>query len=249
MLIDIPERSKADQDIKLLLNNTVEAFVLIDVNFYIVSFNVRFQQLYLHNFGIKIKKGESIIEYAQPERKEVVKHIFKRVLKGANEEAEINIPSPDGTTQIFTAIYKPARDEQENIIGIFISISDITARKKAEEQLLISEQRFKALIENGTDTVVILTAEGKPLYISPSVERVLGYTSDDAMHLDLFSLTHPDDIEGVAKVWEEMLANPGVSMKGYTFRILHKDGSWRWFEDTVTNMLHDPAINGVVDNF
>jgi len=126
---------------------------------------------------------------------------------------------------------------------------DIPERNKAERQLLVSEERFKALVENGTDAVVILTADGKPLYISPSIERILGYTEEEAMQLDFFSLTHPDDIEGVATVWEEMLANPGVPMKVYTSRMLHKDGSWRWLEHTVTNMLHEPAINGVVDNF
>src|SRR5690606_21606807 len=43
--------------------------------------------------------------------------------------------------------------------------------------------------------------------------------------------------------------SPGVPMAGITSRVLHKDGSWRWLEATVTNMLHDPDIGGIVDNF
>ncbi|MCD6068150.1 MAG: hypothetical protein K0S33_2976 [Bacteroidetes bacterium] len=121
--------------------------------------------------------------------------------------------------------------------------------KKAEQLIENNERRFRALVENGTDAVAILSPLGGVLYISSSIQRMLGYTEREAMKLDLFSLIHPDDAEHVAKVWELVMANPGVPIPGYTGRMRHKDGSWRWLEAVITNMLHEPSINGIVDNF
>lgn len=122
-------------------------------------------------------------------------------------------------------------------------------RKKADELLVANEKRFRKLVENGNDAFVILTPEGKPLYMSSSVERVLGYTEEEAFKLDLFSLTHPDDMEEVQKAFVKALENPGTPVPGYTSRLLHKDGTWHWFEDTITNLIDDPDIGGIIDNF
>ncbi|MEO6723553.1 MAG: PAS domain S-box protein [Ferruginibacter sp.] len=122
-------------------------------------------------------------------------------------------------------------------------------REKFLDELIKKEKHYRALVDNSADGVVILNAEGQPTYISPAVKRILGYTEDEIFQMDLFSISHPDDISGLANTMDMVLANPGVAMKGHTGRMLHKDGSWRWLEATVTNLLHDPAINGIVDNF
>ncbi len=121
--------------------------------------------------------------------------------------------------------------------------------KATEELILKNEKRFRTLVENGTDAVVILTPEGKPFYISPTIEKVLGYTEDETMHLELFSMFHPDDLEWAIKVWEHVMANPGIPIPVNASRMIHKDGTWRWLEGTLTNLLHDPSVNGIVDNF
>lgn len=117
------------------------------------------------------------------------------------------------------------------------------------EQLTNSEKRFRTLVENSTEAVVVLSAEARPTYVSPAVKNVLGYTAQEVMAMDLFTMAHVDDVAELSKVMIEVLAKPGVPIQGHTGRMLHKDGSWRWIEATVTNLLHDPAINGIVDNF
>lgn len=114
---------------------------------------------------------------------------------------------------------------------------------------MLSEKRFRALVEHGADAVVILGADGKPTYISPSITRVLGYTEAEAMEINLFDVIHPEDLPQVILKMQEAMAQPGRSMPGHTSRTLHKDGSWRWLEATLMNLLHDPDIRGIVDNF
>ncbi|MFD2145390.1 PAS domain S-box protein [Mucilaginibacter antarcticus] len=133
--------------------------------------------------------------------------------------------------------------------NIVISHQNITDRKLAEEKAFLSELMFRGLIENSSDGMAILTANGKPKYVSPSIKNVLGYTEKEGMGLDLVGLAHPDDVPLLLSLMQEVIANPGMSIKGGATRVRHKDQSWRWVEGVITNMLHDPAINGIVGNF
>jgi PAS domain S-box-containing protein len=111
------------------------------------------------------------------------------------------------------------------------------------------EHTFRSLLEHSDDGIAILSFTGKLLYISPSVEKILGYTDAEVMSMDMFALTHPDDIMPLAATMKQVIAHLGKPLKGHTGRMLHKNGSWRWIEATVTNLLQDPAIRGIVDNF
>lgn len=112
-----------------------------------------------------------------------------------------------------------------------------------------SERRFRALLEQSSEATAIFSASGSTLYISPSVKNVLGYTEQEAMLLNVFDICHDDDKEAVAAVMKKILDAPGIPTRGHIARMMHKDGKWRWLDAMVTNMLHDPAINGIVNNF
>lgn len=245
----VQEASAAAQ-LELLLNYTEECFLLVNRDLEIVRFNSQFQQGYKRLLGKEPVKGENILDYDYTPGTGQLKAIYAKALNGEHVVSEIEIPlrHEEGPTY-FSLSYKPVWGVEGVIDGVFVSIVDITPQKLAEQLLSISEQRFKALVEHGMDVVVILTPEGKPMYVSPAVEKMLGYSQEEGARLDLFSLTHPDDIEKVTLVWEQVLQNPGVPIEGPTTRILHKNGSWRWLKDTITNMLHVPHINGIVDNF
>ena len=127
--------------------------------------------------------------------------------------------------------------------------SDITERMETEAALAKREQRFRSLIENASDLITILDADGTILYASPSVQRLLGYPPEDLLSANAFSILHPADRDQVlqrfALAGEGATAVPTVSAP---YRIRTRDGSWRWFESTTTNLLHDPLVRGVVVN-
>jgi PAS domain S-box-containing protein len=122
-------------------------------------------------------------------------------------------------------------------------------RRRKELQLVFNERRFRSLVENSNDAIAILSKDVELIYISPSITTVLGYTVEEAMQLDALSLVHPEDAGKVQQGLEICLATPGVPGNGLVVRVLHKNKSWQWIETTLTNMLHDPAIGGIVDNF
>lgn len=248
-ITDISERKTAEREIALLMHNTEENFVLLDKELRIVTFNDQFKKNYKTYLGAEVKKGDSILDYAQAERRKAAAEIYKKVLRGSVEESEIHVPGQKGAGKDFHLLYKPAHDEQGEIIGAFVTISDITGRKMAEQQLKASEKRYRALVENGGDAVVVLTEEGKPTYVSSSIRRVLGYTEEEALQIDFFSIIDPADADAAHEVFRKAISNPGVPLEGHTSRMRRKDGSWRYIAATITNMLHDPVVNGIIDNF
>lgn len=83
---------------------------------------------------------------------------------------------------------------------ILQTYEDITEKRKTEELLEERERKFRTLIENATDIISMFDKEGKIIYISPSVERILGYRNEDVTGRSIFDYLHPDEIENVKKI-------------------------------------------------
>jgi PAS domain S-box-containing protein len=119
--------------------------------------------------------------------------------------------------------------------------------EESSESLRRQEARFRALIENAWDVVTVLDGEGRRLYQSPSAERVLGHTPEELTGVDAFALAHPDDADAVRAMFAEVAGEAGAR-RVVECRSRHADGSWRTLESTGHNLLHDPAVGGIVVN-
>src|SRR5215212_345447 len=124
-------------------------------------------------------------------------------------------------------------------------IRDITERKEVEKVSKESEERLRTLLQNTSDIITLLEADGTVRYISPAVERVTGYGPQEQIGINAFGSVHPDDREQALKIFAEILKEPGLHAP-LEFRVPHKDGSWCYLEHVVNNLLDDPAVSGVV---
>lgn len=111
-----------------------------------------------------------------------------------------------------------------------------------ETTLEEGDRRFRSLIENATDIIVILDETGIFRYCSPSAERVLGYRLEDIAGKSAAELVHPEDVALVMQVLQSAVQNPRVAQAAIEYRVLHRDGGWRTFEAVATSLLDDPAI-------
>ena len=120
-------------------------------------------------------------------------------------------------------------------------------RWHAEAALRASEERFRALVENSSDALLLIDAEGRITYLSPSSVRHLGWTAEQMVGRSIFDFLHPDDRELVGVRMAETLGHPGKTIVEQV-RFLHADGSWRIMAGGGVNRLADPAVAGIVVN-
>jgi diguanylate cyclase (GGDEF)-like protein/PAS domain S-box-containing protein len=106
-------------------------------------------------------------------------------------------------------------------------------------------QHFRSLIRNASDVITIIDAAGVISYQTPSVGWVLGYPPGTLVGTDLAELLHPEDAENFAdQIAQTSAGMPAPAAIGCRMR--HRNGSWRWTETVVNNLLHDPTVSGVV---
>lgn len=246
---NITEQRLNEREYKLMLNNAEDSFVLIDRERKVLNFNEAYAEKTRDIFGKDPEVGMSIMEFALPERVDKVNDILEKVFNGEIVKADLEMTNTEGRDRYFYTTYRPAILENGAIYGALFSVYEKTKEYDTKKELEISEARYRALVENGNDVLFILSPEAKPTYISPSLKNVLGYSQEEAYEMDLMKIVHPDDQSIVVSELEKCLSKPGEPIEVTPARMKHKDGRYRWFEATITNMLHDPAINGIVDNF
>ncbi|RAU82797.1 PAS domain-containing sensor histidine kinase [Pontibacter arcticus] len=105
---------------------------------------------------------------------------------------------------------------------------------------------FLALLENSTDLLSIIDAQGNYQFVGGSVKHILGFTPDELVGKSAFDFIHPEDKEN-ARTFLQKAASTKVLVIPI-FRFTNKQGNWRWVETTLTNMVKDAAIQGYVTN-
>jgi diguanylate cyclase (GGDEF)-like protein/PAS domain S-box-containing protein len=113
-----------------------------------------------------------------------------------------------------------------------------------------SQEHFRALIQNSSDIITVVDAEGTILYQSPAIKKTLGYEPEERIGknaLEAADLLHPEDVPAKNEAFVKALRNPN-SPVSVEVRLRHRDGSWRYFDETITSLLADPSVNGVVLN-
>lgn len=168
---------------------------------------------------------------------------FRRCLAGVEVTNAVEIMGV-----VFEYRISPVRSEEGKIAGVIGLAWDITERERARRALEASERRFRTLIERSSDGIAILDSGGVVTYSGPSIERILGYTVEEFVGMNVGDLFHPDDLKPCARLMEELLIRPGDSVSAQ-FRLRHKSGEWRWIESICTNLLHEPDIGGIVINY
>ncbi len=109
------------------------------------------------------------------------------------------------------------------------------------------QQRFQALIEHGKDLIALIDDKGVIQYVSPSVQRILGYEPETLLGTSSSSLIHDDDAASLTRAFGEILR--GNSMEApIIVRMRGNDGWIHIMETTLTNMLDHPAVGAIVVN-
>jgi two-component system, sensor histidine kinase and response regulator len=110
-----------------------------------------------------------------------------------------------------------------------------------------NSSRFRSLIDNAWDIIVVAEADFRFAYVTPSSERVLGYAPQDLEGWPLTDLIHPDDIDVVVGHLQR-LAGGATETAAFEIRMRHRKGEWRTIAWNASNLLDDPSVRGYVLN-
>jgi diguanylate cyclase (GGDEF)-like protein/PAS domain S-box-containing protein len=137
------------------------------------------------------------------------------------------------------------------LIGVVLTIALLgrfaSAREQVEADLRHSARRFEALLQYASDIIIVVDESGLLQYVSPAFERILGKSREQFGPRPAFQLLHPDDLN---KMRANPSGDPSDPSTGWQteLRLEHANGSWLWFEATVTNHMSDPDVRGIVSN-
>ena len=143
----------------------------------------------------------------------------------------------DGTYRILESNGEPMFDANGVLVGYRGSDRDITERKRTEEALHDSESRYRSLIENISDIILVTDLSGKLLYCNTAFESQTGY-SIAAFQKPEFSLPiyHPDDVAKVRRIMSDFILGQHPSTGVFEYRLHHKSGNYSW-QSAIANRI------------
>ena len=186
--------------------------------------------------------------------KEFFTDLWATITKGKIWKGEFKNKAKDGSIFWVNTVIVPFLTEKGKAYQYVALATDITPVKLSQEKILslnetlaINEKKFRTLIENNDDIITLLDRNLVTQYRSPSTSRITGWDTENIIARNKFGRIHPDDAETLKQVIFKVIEEPGVTVD-ITFRTLHKQGHYIWLEGTITNLLHDPSLNGLVLN-
>ncbi len=252
---DFTERVRSEHKLK----ESEERFRLLAENAKDIIFRYRFKPTpgfeYVSPSATSITGYTPEEHYADPELGLKLVHpedmhlleAFLRSPESADKALTLRWISRDGRTIWTEQQITPFYDDQGELVAVDGLGRDITERKEAEDALRRSEERFRSLVQNTSDIIIILEADGNIRYVSPAIERVLGLQPQDVISKNAVVFVDPVDRTKAFKMFAEAKKEPGIRPPD-EFRLRHKDGTWRHLEVNRSNLLDDPAIGGIVFN-
>ena len=246
---DITQQRMAEENIRRLANlvdNTSDIVISQNLQLEITSWNKAAENI----FGVTAADaiGKKFLELVKVE-----------FLSGSMEESmmaftqqstwtgEIVYTTSSGEKIYILCTVNSLQDTEGKPIGVFFIGKDISATKKAQEQLEQSENFFKTLISDSLDGIIVINNEGVVTYAAASITNVLGYLPEEVIGTNCFEFVHvgdrPTALQGFSNEMQRL------KKRYLEIRFKSKKGEWLWMLVRAHNLFHQPAVNGMVVHF
>jgi PAS domain S-box-containing protein len=235
---DITERKKAEESLKgardelqrfsAAVKASVDGIVMSDLEGRIVELNDSALRLYGANERNDLVGKNSLDLVAPEERERITENMKEVMIKGFADKKEINIITKGSLllpVEITTTLVKDAEGHNVGFLGI---VRDIAERKEAEKALKESEAKYRTLVEQSLQGIVI--AQGIPIrlvFANSAMATITGYSPDELTSLSpkqIEDLVHPDDRELFFGRFKDRLHGKAAPSH-YEFRGIRKDGT------------------------
>jgi PAS domain S-box-containing protein len=188
--------------------------------------------------------GKNIAKLIPESGSEGFRQYMEEVKSTGTSSGFMKVMTKWGESRIFLYRNILVNEEKEStyVMGSALDVTDWKNAEQEERRLRAkldeSEKLYRLISENSQDIIALFDKEGKHLFISPSTEKVLGYTIKEWSELPAFSAMHPDDVEK-HKALTKGKFERGESLQNLRFRLKKKDGEYLWMEANYTPLMDE----------
>lgn len=223
----------SEQKLRSVLDNSIGAIFLVDTFYRILLANEKAKKIVrLASDGSELEEGTYFPDILPIERREEVKKILDRVLKGEKVEYEVYYPKKTGKGIWLLASYTPIKNNDGTVNQICITAYNITNRKENEVALIKSEQRWKFALDGAGDGVWEYNFQTKEIYYSPLYKNMLGYAEEEFPNeaYEWQSRVHPDDYSKIKDI-DTLYEDHSIVNHSVEYRLKSKSGKYVWVLD------------------
>jgi PAS domain S-box-containing protein len=233
--ISFPERPALNKEQlpALILNNLEDTFVLIDRDLRIIRTNEITKQKIAEYFQVTVSEGSGILEMVPPERHTALKKIYEQVFEGSFYKTETEVKLASETIYLANH-FKPARDEDGNIIGVLVITRNITESKKADAEIKAANERFDIIMRATHDLVWDWNLQTNEIYRDPAgLKKVFGVADNETIKgIQAWQQRiHPDDQKIVRAIITEITNAQEANTFEIEYRFLRDDGRYSYVYD------------------
>lgn len=251
-------RKRSEARFESLVSNSSDVLAVLNPQFQLVYFSSAAERLLgfqasAQSIGTLAKLREvhadpegttgTGLDLVHPDHRRTARAWLNSVLEGHAPSIELPLQHFDGTYSWFE-LAGTDRLSDPDINGIVLNVRDISDRKGAEDRLQQSEARFKALVQNTSDLVVVYDANQTISYASPSVTALTGLTTDEVMGSSFNSIFLDNDLIDAADTDSDSQRSDDL----IEFHFTGPGNVRRTVEAIITDLSDDPAIGGIVVN-
>jgi PAS domain S-box-containing protein len=167
------------------------------------------------------------------EQQEKLRDGISKAATGEFIRFEANHPGPDGSTHYVDCSLKPVKDETGNVVFIIPEGRDVTERKRAEDELRESEERYRNILKNIEDAYYEIDLAGNFTFFNDSLCRLLGYSKEELMGMNYRQGMAEKDSKDAFKAFNKVYTT-GKAANRYEMELIRKDRSKRYTEASIS---------------
>jgi PAS domain S-box-containing protein len=236
--LDEPARSEALY--KSILDASPDVITITDLQGNILLTSPRAGEMYGLSQTEDLK-GLTVFDFLDEKDHPKAVSMMTKMYEAPQGMVEYLAKRRDGTTFEVEVNSDFIRDSEGKRVSILIILRDISQKKRIEEKLQKSERTYRNLVESINDVIYEMTLDGTIIYLSPSVEKIVGYSAEELIGTNVFRIVYQDDIPGLLKRLSE---NDEQQVRFFDLRFVSKEGDLRWVRSLPTNVIENGVIVG-----
>lgn len=236
------ELKKSEETAMALLNSKNDWALLIDTKGHIIAVN----DIVSERLGISKDKliGQDVFKFFPIELIKSRKKIAELMM---TLKQPISFEEVHKVSSYYITIC-PVLDRHNHIIRLAIHAHDVTDYRRAVQLIFDNEEKFRTLIENSNDVILIVDQNGIIKFSSTTVTQIMGYEINELLGRSIYEYICSEDIEFVASEMYKAYLDPSYK-RNIEFKAMHKNKGVRYLEAIANNVLNNPVVGGFVINF